>query len=42
MRLKIQEQSERNFASRIIQSRWIGNYPLSAALGIVDIQNNSV
>jgi hypothetical protein len=31
MRLKIQEQSELNFVSRIIQSRYIGigNYPRS-------------
>jgi hypothetical protein len=33
MRLKIQEQNELNFVSRIIQSRWagIGNYPDSEA-----------
>jgi len=33
MRLKIQEQSELNFVSRIIKSRWvgIGNYPDSEA-----------
>jgi hypothetical protein len=42
MRLKIQEQSELNFVSRIIQSRYIGigNYPLSEANGDLTLADN--
>ena len=40
MRLKIQEQSELNFISRIIQSRYIGigNYPRREATRDVGVQ----